>query len=336
MGLAGFRPYGRFPATIRDPATYIWQADTSHMPSAITTSGLTRSFGEVLAVDQLDLQVPAGSVYGFLGPNGSGKTTTIRMLLGLIRPDAGAVSLFDSEITIKLKSVLTRVGSMVEHPSLYGHLTGRENLEINRRLCDLPASSIDRVLGITNMADDADRPASQYSLGMKQRLGLALALLPEPDLLILDEPTNGLDPSGIREIRDLIRTLPGQTGVTVFLSSHMLSEVQQMANHVGIVNKGRLLFEGSMNQLQLANKPQILIEVSDVNRALALLQGADWRVVQLQGNQVSVALADFGQSAMIARLLVENKVDLHQLKRIELSLEELFLEMTDGSDKVSE
>lgn len=298
------------------------------MSITITTTELTRRFGEILAVDGLSLNVPKGSVYGFLGPNGSGKTTTIRMLLGLIRADSGSVRLFDTDISGNLKSVLGRVGSMVEYPSLYGHLTGRENLEINRRLCDLPKSSIDRVLKITNMTDSAHRLTKEYSLGMKQRLGLALALLSEPELLILDEPTNGLDPAGIREIRELICELPKQTGLTVFLSSHMLSEVQQMASHVGIVSAGALLFEGAMDELRRAHSPHIELEVSDVARALELLQSGNWQVSANGSNTLSVAIKDSEQSAEIAKLIVENKIELLQLKRVELSLEELFLDMT--------
>jgi ABC-2 type transport system ATP-binding protein len=218
---------------------------------------------------------------------------------------------------------------MVENPSRYGHLTGRENLQINQKLCDLPRSAIDRVLEITNMAEDADRITKQYSLGMKQRIGLALALLSEPDLLILDEPTNGLDPAGIREIRDLICQLPQQTGLTVFLSSHMLSEVQQMASHVGILSKGRLLFEGSMGELQRAHKPQVQLEVNPVERAYSALQNSGWEVERTSGNLMKVALESFDQSAELARFLIENGIDLLQLKRIELSLEELFLDMTE-------
>ncbi|MBD3401983.1 ATP-binding cassette domain-containing protein [candidate division GN15 bacterium] len=298
------------------------------MSPAITTNQLTRTFGEVRAVDKLDLRVPEGCVYGFLGPNGSGKTTTVRMLLGLLRPTEGRACLFDRDIRSHRADVLGRVGSMVESPSLYGHLTGRENLEINRRLRQLPRPTIDRVLDLTDMTKDAHRPTKQYSLGMKQRLGLALALLGEPDLLILDEPTNGLDPAGIREIRELLRNLPVRTGATVFLSSHLLGEVQQIADHVGIIHNGRLLFEGSLRELQQAHQPQVEIEVGDVDRALAILQEADWSVAKTNGHFLIVTAEQGDCAPQVSRMLVERGIDLYQLRRVEPSLEAVFLGLT--------
>jgi ABC-2 type transport system ATP-binding protein len=214
---------------------------------AIETEALTRAFGARAAVEQLNLLVPNGGIYGFLGPNGAGKTTTIRMLLGLIRPDSGKVRLFGKHFEF---SMLNRVGSLVEAPSLYPHLTGRENLEVTRRLVGAARADIDRVLAIVRLARDADRLVREYSLGMRQRLGLALALLNSPELLILDEPTNGLDPAGIHEMRDLLRRMPAEHGVTVFLSSHLLSEVEQIAGSVGIIREGRMLFQGSLAELR--------------------------------------------------------------------------------------
>lgn len=197
---------------------------------AITTQNLTRRFGSHLAVDQVDLDVPPRTVYGFLGPNGAGKSTTIRMLLGLLRPDRGRVHLLGRSLTDHRKALLHDVGALVEAPSVYDHLTGRENLDVTARLRGgVSESAIERALEIVELRAAADRRAGTYSLGMKQRLGLATALLDEPKLLILDEPTNGLDPAGMREIRTLLRRLPTRAGVTVFLSSHLLGEV------VGIV-----------------------------------------------------------------------------------------------------
>ena len=206
---------------------------------AITTFRLTRRFGDLTAVADLDLQVPGGSVYGFLGPNGAGKTTTIRLLLGLIRPNAGEVRLFGQSLRDGRMTLLRRVGALVETPSLYPHLTGRENLEVTRRLLDARQEQINRALAIVKLEQDAHRRVAHYSSGMRQRLGLALALLGEPELLILDEPTNGLDPAGIREMRDLICRLPEEHGVTVFLSSHLLNEVEQVATHIGIITGER-------------------------------------------------------------------------------------------------
>jgi ABC-type multidrug transport system ATPase subunit len=214
--------------------------------SAITTSGLTRRFGMLTAVDDLDLRVPRSSIYGFLGPNGAGKTTTIRLLLGLIRPHAGEVQLFGEPLRQRRMVLLRRVGALVESPSLYPNLTGRENLEVTRRLIGGEKAQIGQALHIVHLEDAADRRVGGYSSGMKQRLSLALALLNTPELLILDEPTNGLDPAGIQEMRDLIVRLPQEYGVTVFLSSHLLAEVEQVATHIGIIRQGRLRFQGTL------------------------------------------------------------------------------------------
>src|SRR5689334_3959887 len=192
---------------------------------AIETTCLTRRYGNLCAVDALSLTVPRCSIYGFLGPNGAGKTTTIRMLLGLIRPDEGEVKLLGEPFKTHRLSLLKRVGALVENPSLYLHLTGRENLEVTRRLRGLERQQIARVLAIVNLEKDADRKTREYSLGMRQRLGLALALLSEPELLILDEPTNGLDPARIQDIRELLHSLPAEHQITIFLSTHLLTEV---------------------------------------------------------------------------------------------------------------
>ena len=208
---------------------------------AIGTYDLTRSFGFKNAVRGLNLQVPAGSIYGFLGPNGAGKTTTIRLILGLIQPSSGSVFLNGREMTLRPHhEELRNVGALVETPALYPNLTGRENLEVTRRLLDVPISRIDRVLALMELSGDADRTVRSYSLGMRQRLGLALACLGDPRVLILDEPSNGLDPEGIRELRSLLRQISSE-GVTVFISSHQLAEIDQIAEHIGILRKGELI-----------------------------------------------------------------------------------------------
>ena len=225
---------------------------------AIETDALTRRFGARVAVSDLALRVPEGGIYGFLGLNGAGKTTTIRMLLGLIRADGGSVRIFGEPFR---REVLARIGALVEMPSLYAHLTGRENLEVTRRQIAAPREAIDRVLAIVGLVADANRLVREYSLGMRQRLGLALALLGSPDLLILDEPTNGLDPAGIHEMRDLIRRLPAEHGVTVFLSSHLLAEVEQVAGFIGIIHEGRMVFQGSLAELRAGRQQGSLEEI---------------------------------------------------------------------------
>src|SRR5215470_7996021 len=243
---------------------------------AIETSGLTRRFGTQFAVDDLNLMAPEAGIYGFLGPNGAGKTTTIRMLLGLIRPDTGEVRLFGEPLAAGRLSLMRFVGALVETPSLYPHLTGRENLEITRRLLGAARKHIDDALGVVKLAQDAHRRVREYSMGMRQRLGLALALLDKPRLLVLDEPTNGLDPAGIHEMRELIRRLPAEFGATVFLSSHLLSEVEQIASHIGIIHQGKLLFQGTLTELQSQRQEHLIVGVKQPEQAMRCLTAAGW------------------------------------------------------------
>jgi lantibiotic transport system ATP-binding protein len=216
----------------------------------IETVGVTRRYGAMVSVDNLNLQVQRGSIFGFLGPNGAGKTTTIRMLLGLIRPTAGQIRIFNQDLSRHRKDILRRTGSLVESPSYYGHLSGYENLDVIGRILQVPSKRIDEVLSIVRLTSAAKQKVKGYSLGMKQRLGIAAALIGNPDLLILDEPTNGLDPTGIHEIRALIKDMPVEHGITVVVSSHLLSEIDQMATHVGIIDRGKLLFQNSIEKLR--------------------------------------------------------------------------------------
>jgi lantibiotic transport system ATP-binding protein len=213
-------------------------------PLAIETRGLTRRFGRRVAVDALDLRVPRGAIYGFVGPNGAGKTTTIKLLLGLLRPTAGGVLIDGEPLTPDRRDLLRGIGVQVESPAPYPHLTGRENLDLTRRLRNLPPASIAEALDFVRLAADADRLVRTYSLGMRQRLALACAWLGHPRLLLLDEPANGLDPIGIRDLRTQLQQLAHDRATTVFLSSHALSEVEQVATCVGIIKDGRLLFQG--------------------------------------------------------------------------------------------
>ena len=206
---------------------------------AIETLELSRRFSEIKAVNDLNLHVPKGSIYGFLGPNGSGKTPTIRLLLRLIKPNKGKTTILGLQLQNHKLEILKKIGAMIELPSLYGHLTGWENLEVTRRLINGNKDKISQVLEIVGLTNDANRLVKGYSQGMRQRLGLALALLNDPEILILDEPTNGLDPSGIHEIRNLISALPQKFGITIFLSSHLLRENEQIATVVGIINSGK-------------------------------------------------------------------------------------------------
>jgi len=298
------------------------------MQNIIETRSLTRRFGKLIAVNGVELKVPEASVYGFLGPNGAGKTTTIRMLLGLIKPNQGEVSLFGQSIRKERLEVLGRLGAMVEQPACYPHLTGCENLEIIRRLRGLPKSSITEALAIVRLEETARRLAKHYSTGMKQRLGLAMALMGQPELLILDEPTNGLDPAGIHEMRDLIVRLPEDFGITVFLSSHLLSEVEHVATQIGIIQKGRLIFQGNPEALQAQLNESVIVKVDQPEKAQDLLFQAGWKV-QRNGSQKLYVQAN-GQSdaAMINMQLLQAGVNVYQVSLEKPSLEDIFLKLT--------
>ena len=310
------------------------------MTPAIRTIGLTRRFGAILAVDGLDLAVPAGVVSGFLGPNGAGKTTTLRMILGLIRSDAGEVELFGTAFGERREALLGRVGALVETPSLYDHLSGRQNLELTRRILGLARSQVDRVLAIVRLVDAAHRRVGEYSHGMRQRLGLALAMLAEPELLILDEPTNGLDPAGIQEMRDLLRRLPQEEGVSVFLSSHLLAEVEQVASHLVILHRGRCLFQGPPKDLQasVVGPPPggrhggVIVGVERPQDAQATLAGAGWHsevVTASPAESLRVEAQGRDARSEICRTLVEAGFSVHRLDQEASSLESVFLDLTE-------
>lgn len=289
--------------------------------SVIGIRNLEKHFGRVHAVRGVDLTVERGQVYGFLGPNGAGKTTTLRMLLGLIRPSSGSVTVFGE--TLSNRS-LGRIGALVETPSAYAHLTGAENLEVTRRMLGAPKANIARTLELVGLKDAAYRPVRGYSLGMKGRLSLAAALLNDPELLILDEPTNGLDPQGIREVRDLIRAFPGQ-GLTVLVSSHLLLEIEQIATHVGIIHHGAMRFEGSLERLRAKSRPSVHVSVNDPQRALEVLA---MRGLAAERSANGVHFYALEQAASVNRALVEAGLEVSSLTPKTDSLEDLFLELT--------
>ena len=299
------------------------------MDTPVLIDQVWKSFGPTAAVRGLSLSVPRQSVYGFLGPNGAGKSTTIRMILGLQRPDRGRIDLFGSPLAT---AALRRVGSLVENPSLYLHLTGRENLEIHRRLLDLPKPSIDHALQSVDLLSAADRLARTYSTGMKQRLGLAIALLGDPELLLLDEPTNGLDPAGIHEVRNVIRDLPKRRGITVFLSSHLLSEVEQTATHFAILSRGQLKFEGTPATLRQRDggNEVILVDVEDSARAHALLlQQCPSLHLTRDGDRLTIHSTPEWPASKINRTLVQQGFAVSHLATTRQSLEDAFLELTE-------
>lgn len=290
----------------------------------IETKQLSKDFSGEAAVNQLSIHVRKNEIYGFLGPNGAGKSTTMKMLLGLLQPTHGSIRLFDKNFDSNQIALLSSVGSLIEEPSYYANLTGYENLEIIQRLLKLPKENIDKVLKIVKLYEQKDKLVKNYSLGMKQRLGIALAIIKFPKLLILDEPTNGLDPAGIQEIRELIKSLPQKYDMTVIISSHILSEIEQMATTVGIINKGKLLFEGQLTELEEDEK--YLFETSDDALAEQLLMRKGF---ELEENQ-SIVLKDYNKTNIAAavKVLVANDIDIYQVRMVRKSLEEVFLDMT--------
>ncbi|MGY3265775.1 ABC transporter ATP-binding protein [Lysobacter sp. HA35] len=297
------------------------------MTAAIHSRSLGCRFRGVDAVRDLDLDVPAGAVYGFLGPNGAGKTTSIRMILGLLRPTAGTVSVLGYDVHRERLQAARLTGSMVETPCHYDHLTGRENLAITARLLGAPRSAIDRVLGIVSLSGDAGRRVGAYSLGMRQRLGVARALLGSPRLLVLDEPTNGLDPHGVRDMRQLLRELPEREGMTVFVSSHALSEIDQIATHVGLMDRGALVLQGT-DDLRRRHGARIEIQTDRPDAACELLHdtGLDVRV---DGGRVLVrGSAQAAELATLNALLVRHDIPVHGLSASTACLEDMFHELT--------
>lgn len=298
------------------------------MQPVIVTKQLTRSFGNVSALRGVDLEVPAGSIYGFLGPNGSGKTTTIRLLLGLLRPDKGEIRIFGKPMPHRRIEIARSMGALVEMPCHYDHLTGRENLEISRRLLGLRASAIDRALDIVSLGYAARQKVHGYSLGMQQRLGIARALLADPKLLLLDEPTNGLDPDGIRDIRELIKSLPEQAGITVFISSHLLSEVEQMASHVGLMLNGELLSQGPLVDILAKSQNRLAIATDRTNDAAALLRQAGFGVETNAKSNLVIASDQPIDAAAINHMLMMSGMEVSALIPQQPTLEELYMQLT--------
>ncbi|MBI9050186.1 MAG: ATP-binding cassette domain-containing protein [Anaerolineaceae bacterium] len=293
----------------------------------IETRQLTRTFKNIAAVQDLNLQMPYQSVYGFLGPNGAGKTTTIRMLLGLIKPDQGDVRIFGEPMNRKNISIFRKIGALVESPSLYPNLTGEENLEVTRRMLDLPKANIAHVLRLVKLQDASQRVVKGYSTGMKQRLGLALAMLSDPELLILDEPTNGLDPAGIHEIRDLILELPKTAGVNVFLSSHLLSEVELMATHIGIIHQGHFRFQGTLSELNAHYAPQLILQVAARDEVFQILNSNGYEVQKNNGS-IQVSIQSPEQAESINRLIIDHGYQIQQSFIKQPTLEDIFMTLT--------
>lgn len=297
------------------------------MNNIITTNALTKEYDHKKVVNTLDLNVPEGSVYGFLGPNGAGKSTTLKMLLGLVKPTGGQIQILGKKLAPENRlEILQQTGSLIEAPAYYGHLSGKENLQIICKLKNVPEKEIVRVMHLVRMENQMDKKVKNYSLGMKQRLGIAAALLGSPRLLLLDEPTNGLDPAGIQEIRELIRSLP-EHGITVLVSSHLLAEIDQMATDVGIIDKGHLIFQDSLMILHEHSRSRILFQTSDNAEAFRVLNssGMDvkWENDTFHMDNVS---DDVIMEAV--RRCVNADIGVFRVTEQQKSLEDIFLSLT--------
>ncbi len=295
----------------------------------IETNQLTKKFSNRYAVENIDLKINKGEIYGFLGPNGAGKTTTIRMLLGLAKPTKGSIHIFGKNMKKEKLNVLKKVGSLVEYPSYYGHLNAYENLEALRILLDAPKSRINEVLSIVRLSNEAKRPVKGFSLGMKQRLGIAAALLGNPELLILDEPTNGLDPSGILEIRELIKSMPKEHGITILVSSHLLSEMDQMATQVGIISKGKMIFQDSIEALRQRAQSKIAIKVDQTEQAWRMLLSKG-RQAEMDNNQIYLPHTSDEEISTVIGDLIHDRFSVYRVQEEKKSLEDIFLELTGG------
>lgn len=299
----------------------------NHQP-IINTSGLSYHYSRDLqSLCNIDLRVERGSIYGFLGPNGSGKTTTLSLLLGFLDNQKGDIRIFGQHLQSNREAILSNIGSLIETPSLYGHLTARENLEVYRNSYAAPKERINEVLEIVGLTDTGNKVAKKFSLGMKQRLAIALALLPNPELLILDEPSNGLDPAGIIELRALIKKMNKEHGMTIVISSHLLGEIEKIVSHVGIIYKGKMLFQGPLTELQRLKhkRAQLLINTSGNEQAFALLKAYD---PQWEEGAISISLADPQQVIDIQQTLSRNGLLIYLLHPKTNDLEQLFIDLT--------
>jgi ABC-2 type transport system ATP-binding protein len=296
---------------------------------AIETQGLTKVYGQIVAVDHLDLEVERGEIFGFLGPNGAGKTTTMRMLLGLVKPTAGSAKMLGMSIESHLPAILARTGSIIENPTFYPYLSGTDNLRVIARVTGTPDEKIPPLLDLVELSTAARRKFKTYSLGMKQRLAVAAALLNDPDLLILDEPANGLDPAGIVEMRNLMVRLKDE-GHTVLVSSHVLHEIEQICDRILILVRGKKIVQGRVRDL-LASQGRIDVRVARAGEAEAILARVPWvSDVTREGERLLVA-APLDRSAEVNEVLARHELFASELRPEELSLEQYFLDVTGGA-----
>lgn len=298
------------------------------MNNIITTTDLCKEYDKTMRVKNLNLEVNKGEVYGFLGPNGAGKSTSLKTLLGLVKPTNGKIEIFNKEFNEKNRiSILKNIGSLIESPAYYDHLTGLENMRIMQKLLNAPLKNIDKALEIVRLQNAKDKKVRNYSLGMKQRLGIAMAILNFPKLLILDEPTNGLDPSGIHEIRELIKSFPKEYDMTVIISSHLLNEIDMIATQVGIITEGKLVFQDKLEKLHEKGEASILLKSDNLNKAQNILNmnGFSSKI-----KDDYLVLGDIKDNVVsrINSFLVKSGVNIYRIEKNRKTLEEIFMELT--------
>lgn len=296
---------------------------------SIETINLTHKFLEnEIALKLVNLQVIEASIYGFLGPNGAGKTTMLKLILGLLKKQHGEILVFGKQFEKNRVKTLHQIGSMIESPSIYGHLTAIENLKILQKVYQCPKERIQEVLQLVGLAQTGSKKTSQFSLGMKQRLSIAIALLHSPSLLILDEPTNGLDPNGILEIRELLQGLNKNNGITILISSHLLYEIEKLVTHIGIINKGKLLFQGTLGELVNKRRQNsfIVFETSNNEKALQIIRGFGLNSL-IEASKIMIPFLEKHQVANINQKLVQNGVDVYQISKVENDLEKIFFDV---------
>lgn len=300
--------------------------------NCIETSQLTHHYSaNETAVDNVALLVPDGSIYGFLGPNGAGKTTTLRLILGLIKKQSGTISIFGKSFGENRLDILRNIGSLIESPSLYGHLTAHENLLILQKIYQCPIERIDEVLALVGLSNTGKKRAGKFSLGMKQRLSIAMALLNNPKLLVLDEPTNGLDPQGILEMRELLKQLNREKGITIIISSHLLAEIEKIATHVGIINHGKLIFQGTMSELnnKQIESSSIIIDTNDNARAMDVISRFT-STAQMQNKKIVLPLLGRNVVAEMNKALIQQQLDVYELSIVKNDLESIFFNLVNN------
>ncbi len=300
--------------------------------NCIETSQLTHHYSaNETAVDNVALRVPNGSIYGFLGPNGAGKTTTLRLILGLIKKQSGTISIFGKSFGENRLDILRNIGSLIESPSLYGHLTAYENLLILQKIYQCSIERINEVLTLVGLSNTGKKRAGKFSLGMKQRLSIAMALLNNPKLLVLDEPTNGLDPQGILEMRELLKQLNREKSITIIISSHLLAEIEKIATHVGIINHGKLIFQGTMSELnnKQIESSSIIIDTNDNVRAMNVINQFV-STAQMQNNKIVLPLLGRNVVAEMNKALIQQQLDVYEISIVKNDLESIFFNLVNN------